>query len=148
MLPRVLRLLRAGDAMNGFAGLGLVKATLNRLARLPSTIARPVADALNVELQRQRAAGTDPYGRSHAPLKRPRRSGNGGPPLVDSGASYDATKARPLAGAGVSVTLGGSLPYHMKATRYRVVRAALPRGAMPPAWRAAIERALMDRGRL
>jgi hypothetical protein len=112
MLARLLSrpLLVRGVLVNGFAGLGLLKANLSRLARLPSTVARPVADALNAELAQQRGAGTDPYGKP--------------------------------------ITLGGALPYHMIGTRYRVVRAAIPRGAMPPAWTAAIKRAIEMRGRI
>lgn len=126
-----------------FAGLGLVKANLNRLARLPSQVSGEAARELNVEIDRQAAAGTDPYGRPHAPLKTPRRSGRSGPPLSDSGASYTATRAKPLAGAGVGIVLGGALVYHMTPGRGRVARRALPAGSMPPAWKAAIERAAL-----
>jgi hypothetical protein len=130
-------------ASHDFAGLGLVKANLNRLARLPSQVARPAADAINAELRRQAAAGTDPYGRPHAPLKRPRRSGRSGPPLVDSGASYGQTEAKPLGGAGVGITLGGALRWHMRPGKGRVARRVLPAGAFPPAWQKAIEAAAL-----
>ena len=126
-----------------FAGLGLVKANLNKLSRLPSQVSSEAARELNVEIDRQATAGTDPYGRPHAPLKGPRPSGRPGPPLVDSGTSYKAMRAKPLGGAGIGVVLGGALVYHMRPGKGRVARRALPAGAMPPAWKAAIERAAL-----
>jgi hypothetical protein len=122
-----------------FAGLGLLKSHLNRLARVPSQASPEVARALTALLRQQALSGTDPYGRAHAPLKRPRRSGRAGPPLVDSGESYGATGVKPTRGAGVGVTLGGALKYHLKSGSGRPARRALPVGALPPAWRAAIE---------
>ena len=132
--------------MSSFAGLGLLKANLNKLARVPSSIASDAAKGIDRAIRKQARAGTDPYGTAHAPLKHPRRSGRTGPPLVDSGESYRLTTVTPLRYAGIGIKLGRWLAYHMRATDNRVARPALPRGAMPPAWRAAIDRAAKRKG--
>lgn len=126
-------------------GLGLAAAALRKLAKVPAAIAKDAATGINREIRKQARAGTDPNGKPHAPLKAPRRSGRSGPPLVDSGASYEGTGARAMAGAGISVTLGGHLPRHMLATSTRPARPAFPRGGFPPAWKAAIDKAAAKR---
>lgn len=128
----------AGD----FRGLGLLAKNLRDMAGIGKAAAPNAADAINVLLIKQRKAGTDPYGKAHAPLKRPRRSGRTGPPLVDSGQSYSKTVFYPR-GDGIVGVLGGKLPYHMLKTRYRVDRAAFPRYAMPKAWSDAIAKAVL-----
>lgn len=128
--------------MSDLSRLGLLSANLRTLAGIGRKAAPDMADALTLELIKNSRAGVDPYGKKHAPLKRPRRSGRTGPPLVDSGASYKTTRFYPYA-EGVAGVLGGHLPRHMLATTSRVARAAFPRGTMPAAWRRAIERAIL-----
>ncbi len=125
-----------------FRGLGLLAKNCRDMASIGKRAAPAAADAINILLLRQRRAGTDPYGKPHDPLKHPRRSGRTGPPLVDSGASYNATVAYPRAD-GIVIPLGGKLPYHMLATRNRVARAVLPRVTMPAAWRKQLEAAVL-----
>lgn len=129
-----------------FAGLGLVKATLNRLARLPSVVSPDVAQAINDKLADQAVDGTDAYSRSHAPLAPSTLAkGRTPPPLWDTGESWAATRARPLSGAGIGITLGGHLSRHMRPGKGRPARPVLPRGALPPAWRLAIQAAIERR---
>lgn len=137
-MSRGLRVLD-GVLVNDLSTLTRVRNALRALARVPARMARDGADAINERLRAQATAGTDPYGRPHAPLKRPRVSGRAGPPLVDSGDSYALTKAKPLSGAGIGITLGGHLKWHMDPTANRPRRAALPLSGMPATWKRALE---------
>lgn len=125
--------------MNDLSTLIRARNALRAMTRIPSRLSREGARVINERLRAQAAAGTDPYGRPHAPLKHPRRSGRGGPPLVDSGASYGATEAKPLASAGIGITLGGHLKWHMDPTAHRPRRAALPLSGMPATWKRGLE---------
>lgn len=109
------------------------------LARVPSQIAKPVAVALNKEIQRSFDAGTDPYGRAWAPL-RPRTLAKGRhpPPLTDTRAGRDSVVAAPLAGAGIGITVGvGYMGIHQDGDWPRMAaRKFLPERVLPAVWRA------------
>jgi hypothetical protein len=121
---------------NDLTPLIRAKNALRALSRVKSRFAKAGATEVNRLLAEQDAAGTNPYGQPHAPLKRPRP---GGPPLHKTGQSYADTAARPLAGAGIGIDLGGHLHWHLSPTSNRPARAALPLSGLPATWRRALE---------
>lgn len=77
------------------------------LARVPSKSARAVAKDLSREIQRNFDRGLDPFGRkwrtlAPSTLARGRRP----PPLTDTGKGRKSVIVRPLAGAGIRITVG------------------------------------------
>lgn len=116
--------------------------TAKQLLNVPAQIASTAAPMLTKVLRTQIDAGTDPYGKRQAPLAPSTLAkGRRPPPLVATGASRDETRFKARPGAGVALYLGGWLPLHQSATKYRPARPVAPRGPLPPAWRKAIEEA-------
>jgi hypothetical protein len=120
----------------------LLRATLDRLSRVPARFCRRAADELTTQIHRDTAAGLDAHGRPFAPL-RPSTLANGRhpPPMTDTGQSLAATRARPLGGAGIAIELGGHYRHHMHPTPNREARRVLPVFGMPAAWSEALRRA-------
>lgn len=76
------------------------------LAQVPSRAARRVARELEDEIQAEFDEGQDPYGRSWKPLAEATMDrGRTPPPLTDSADMRASARVRPLAGAGVGVSI-------------------------------------------
>ena len=128
--------------MQAPAAMGKLLATLERLAYVPRKVAVLAAPRITRELQVQFRQGRDPYGTPWAPLKPSTLQRHGPPPLTDSGAGRDATKATALASnrAGIHITLGRAYLYFAQ-SGFRVGRTKvkprriLPQSGIPATWR-------------
>lgn len=129
--------------------LGLLQANLRRLAEVPATASREVAEQITGRLDAGFSAGTDPYGRGWAPLAPATlRKGRHPPPLTDTRRLRSGTVARPRAGAGVALLTGDAYGgYHQTGTRHMPARPILPRGSMPATWNAIIRTAVANAAR-
>ena len=125
-----------------FSKLDKLTATLRDLAHVPSQVAKDVSIELNKELQKEYVQGTDPYGKSWAPLKPSTlKKGRRPPPLTDTGKLKSGTRALPLPGAGVAVVVGAPYgAYHQTGTERMAARPILPDRGMPPKWREIVTR--------
>ncbi len=122
-----------------FAKLGRLRATLERLGRIPSRVAARAAPLIDARLREQFATGTDPYGKGWAPLAAStvRRKGFD-TILVESGAGRAGTSAATASGAGIRIVLGPHLAFHMLPAKGRPERKVLPTQGLPRGWRADI----------
>lgn len=122
-----------------FAALARIKRSVAALARVPSQTSAAAAPKIQALIEEQFASGTDPYGRAWEPLSQATLDkGRSAPPLTDSGELAGVTVA-PMAGAGVSVTLGASYgAFHQVGTRYMPARPILPYAGLPAAWKQAL----------
>lgn len=113
--------------------------TIESLARIPSVASKEVADEIRVLLEEQFSRGEDPYGNRWKPLASGERSH-----LYKTGDLLNSIEVKPMAGAGVQVTIGAAYGiFHQVGTRFMPKRAILPDGpALPEAWQEAIARAL------
>lgn len=123
-------------AGNAIEALILFKANLSKLARVPSRVAKTGAAGITNQIQIDTSSGKDCYGKPFAELKASTLAkGRRPPPMVDTGASLDATRARPLGGAGIGVEVGGAYGYHLKSTANRAARQVVPvRAGIPASW--------------
>lgn len=125
--------------------LGKLKETLERLARLPSKVAPFAATRINVLLDSQFANATDPYG---APLARnaPATIARKGfdHPMTETGESHGSTIAKPLPGAGISITSTQKVLWNMKPGPNRPARPMLPMRGLPQSWKQALKDAALD----
>lgn len=128
----------SGDALHG---LGVLKANLNKLARVRSQVAKRGAQRITLLIQINTSSGLDAYSKPFAPLAvSTLRRGRRPPPMVATGASLDATRAYPMAGAGIAITLGGAYGYHVRSYKTRPVRSPVPeRSGLPATWNAALK---------
>lgn len=84
-------------------------------------------------------AGTDPYGREWAPNAPSTIKKKGHDwVMVDTEATLNATRVRPLPGAGISLRTGPKAAYHLEAHGSRPARPVLPLRGVPPTWRAKL----------
>jgi hypothetical protein len=126
------------------AALRQVRRSLEELARLPHKLAVTAAPLISAELRDQFRAGVDPYGKPWAPLKPSTLRKHGPPPLTDTRALADGTKAYAGRG-GILVVLGRSYGafaqtgFRVKGTRVPP-RRILPNRGLPAAWRAILDR--------
>lgn len=129
----------AGNALNG---LVLLTANLSKLARIPSRIATRAAASLTIQVHQDTASGLDCYGKPFADLAASTLAkGRRPPPMIDTGASLDATRFRPLGGAGIGMEIGGAYQYHLRASGTRPARQVAPvRAGIPATWNARIRR--------
>lgn len=113
---------------------------LGKLAGVPSQVAGKVAPKIAGFIKAEFAAGMDPYGRPWKPLKPATLArGRTPPPLDNTGDLKDTVDAKPMQGAGVSVTFG--VPYagfHQHGTKRMVARPILPANGLPRTWSEAI----------
>lgn len=121
--------------------LGALRGNLRRLADVPSRLARRGAHRINVLIQLNTSSGLDAYGKPFAPLAvSTLRRGRRPPPMVATGASLDQTRAFPMSGAGIAITLGGAYPHHVKRHGTRPARSVVPeRAGLPATWNAALK---------
>lgn len=127
--------------MTALQDLPLLAANLRTLASVPSRVARRGAVAITNQIHTDTASGLDCYGKPFAPLAvSTLRRGRRPPPMVATGASLDATKARPLSGAGIAIILGGAYEHHLRKTSNRPARQVVPvRAGLPATWKRRIE---------
>lgn len=131
---------------SAMADLTLLRANLNKLARVPSAIAKTAAAGITNQIRIDTSSGLDAYGKPFKPLAVSTiRRGRRPPPMVATGASLDATLAKPLAGAGIAIILGGAYGYHVKSHKTRPSRSVVPeRAGLPASWNRRIDRAAQD----
>ena len=130
--------------------MGQLADRLSELAAVPSAIARRVSATIDGLLEQEFAAGDDPYGDPWAPLAESTvERGRSAPPLTDSGAMRASAHARPLAHAGVGITIDHPAAPHQ--TGWSGPRGAGParpilpaRGELPESWDDAIAKVARD----
>lgn len=122
-----------------FDKLGLLKANLARLARVPSQTAADAAEGIRSAIQDEFSAGQDPYGRSWEALEQATLDkGRFPPPLTDSGEMADVD-VHPTSGAGIAIEFGPEYSgFHQVGTRRMVARPPLPVGGFPSTWSKVI----------
>lgn len=126
------------------SGIGQIRASLAKLAGVPSRAAPAVAIAIDNKLQDSFANECDAYGRPWAPLAPStvkRKKGNS-VIMYRTGASRAATHAVAAAGAGVRIATGPKMAFHLAASGTRPARPILPIYGMPASWNAAIKSAV------
>lgn len=116
---------------------------LRALARVPAAVSREGAKAIKAELDREFATATDPYGKPWAPhLPSTVRRWGKHPLLRLTGAGQASIQVRPLAKAGIAVTVDSEgLVFAQSGTRNETRRRWLPDDRMPRTWRMALEKA-------
>ncbi len=126
-----------------FAKLGLLKANLARLSRVPAQTASAVSKSIAAQINAQFDSGQDPYGRKWAALRPATlRRGRRPPPLTDTGAMRDSVRVSPAPGAGVTITIGAEYArFHQTGTVNMAQRPILPHGGFPRGWSGAIQEA-------
>ena len=125
------------------AALRQVRRSVEELARLPHKLAVRAAPLISAELRDQFRAGVDPYGAPWAPLKPSTLKRHGPPPLTDTGALANGTRAYPGRG-GILVVIGRSYGAFAQ-TGFRVGRTRvsprriLPHRGLPASWRRILD---------
>lgn len=129
--------------MSAIADLPLFAANLRRLAGVRSSIARRGAQGITNQIRIDTSSGLDCYSKPFAPLAVSTiRRGRRPPPMVATGASLDATAAKPLSGAGIAIVLGGAYEHHLRKTASRPARQVVPvRAGLPASWNQRLARA-------
>lgn len=136
--------------MSGWNGdiskMGQLANRIADLAKVPSRASRRVAVAITRLMYEQFDVGADPYGNTYAPLEEStlaKRSQTTEPPLTDFGNMRRSLEVRPMASAGVSVTIDHPAEDHQTGWSGPVgagpARPILPYGVMPERWAEAIE---------
>lgn len=129
--------------MTALAELALLRANLNRLARVPAVVSRDAARGIKNQIDMDTSSGLDCYGKPFAPLKPSTLAkGRRPPPMVDTGASLEQTSVRPLRGAGIAIVLGGAYEHHLRRTANREARQVVPvRAGIPATWSRRVKQA-------
>lgn len=129
----------------GFTGdtraLMNLSARLRELASVPSQAAKEASESISDLIQEEFDAGTDPYGKSWAPLRPATlKKGRHPPPLTDTHNMRDSIDVQPMRGAGIQITLDETpATFHQTGTVKMAKRPILPDGGrMPPTWVDAI----------
>jgi hypothetical protein len=127
--------------------LDRLAARLGELAEVPSRAARDASASIEELIEEEFDQGADPYEKPWADLAPATLDkGRTPPPLTDSGAMRGTVQVRPLAGAGVGVTIDHPAGVHQ--TGWSGPRGSGPsrpvlpaRGELPEGWIEALERA-------
>ena len=131
---------------DGFAELARMSERLGELAKVPARAAKAASSVIALMMQEQFDQGVDPYDAPWAPLSDATISmGRSAPPLTDTSAMRDSLRVKPMAAAGVSVTIDHPAGVHQ--TGWNGVhggdgpaRPILPaRGELPEGWIEALE---------
>jgi hypothetical protein len=128
-----------------FGKLDVMAERLSELAAVPSRAARGASTRLEALVQDEFDRGVDPYETPWRPLSPATLAkGRTPPPLTDTHVMRDSLRVRPLAGAGVGVTIDHPAGPHQTGWSgpqgEGPARPILPaRGEMPDAWIDAIE---------
>jgi hypothetical protein len=122
---------------------------LGELAQVPSRAAAAACDGINLALEQQFADGVDPYGAAWAPLAERTLLKHGEPALTETGDMRDGTMAKPSRGAGIELTVPFPGAIHQTGAKRGAwvmpARKILPEGgALPDAWKEAIDEAMAD----
>jgi len=119
--------------------LGLAKSAA-QLRRVPSQIARPVADQVNALIQAGFDAGRDPYGHGWEPLAEATLAkGRFPPPLTDTRKMRAQAITIPMGGSGLQLAPQVSYgQHHMSGTPDMPKRRYWPDAGLPSAWRQII----------
>jgi hypothetical protein len=121
--------------MSSFANL---QRMIGQLAKVPSQIVSGGADGIARAIQEEFDAGSDPFGRPWSELEQATLDkGRFPPPLTDTHAMRDGIEVKPMAGAGISVTIPDPGVHHQYGTRYMVARPIFP-DHMPDTWARAL----------
>ncbi len=120
------------------------------LARVPARASRAAADGIRARIATEFETGTDPYGARWAPLEEftlEKRTQTSEPPLTDTGTMRDTLDVRPMAHAGVSISIAHPAAPHQTGWEGSQgsgpARPILPSGDMPATWRAEIDAAIV-----
>lgn len=115
------------------------------LQKVPSRVSSQAAPVIQRMWRKTYKAGCDPYGVKLAPLAAStiRRKGHG-KILIESGESYEQTRVSTLPGAGLQLSTGAKLQWHLEATENRPERPMLPLRGLPPAWRDRLQKLYVD----
>lgn len=130
-----------------FPALARMQERLEELATVPSRAAKASAARIDELMQEQFDHAVDPYEEPWAPLEEvtlARRAKPMPPGLDDSGAMRDTLKVRPLAGAGIGITIDHPASPHQTGWSGRQgsgpARPILPaRGELPDGWIEVLE---------
>lgn len=126
---------RMGDLAKRVADLGAVP------SRASAKASEAIAELIEEEFHDQ----ADPYGNSwtpHAPATVDRW---GEHPVLDlTGMMRGSVSVRPLAGAGIGITVDHPAAIHQAGWSNGPARPVLPSRAMPPRWREALDAALAE----
>ncbi|MEI8257394.1 MAG: hypothetical protein WCJ30_17095 [Deltaproteobacteria bacterium] len=126
------------------SGIGQIRASLAKLASVPARAAKDVAEKIDQKLLDSFTNECDAYGRPWAPLAHStvkRKNGNS-VIMYRTGASMAATHAVAARGAGVRISTGPNMAYHLGPSGTRPARPILPIYGMPASWNAAIKSAV------
>lgn len=127
---------------NGFPE---VTAALRALAEVPSRATKTAAPLLLARWRADWRAGKDPHGRAWAPLAPMTiAKGRTPPPMIETGGTLASASVKPMRGAGLAITVGGFASLHMRSTRNRPARPAVPTAGVPSSWRAIVVKAAKD----
>jgi hypothetical protein len=110
---------------------------LKSLLGVPAQIAAAVSKDINKDIQDKFDAGQDPYGKSWAPLKPATLAkGRHPPPLTDTRKGRKGVKAKPMQGAGISLTSSISyMAIHQKGNPPILARRSFfPDNTIPKQW--------------
>lgn len=127
--------------MSGPSALVKYRKIARSLHKVPSQMSGPAAIAITRLWKRTYQAGQDPYGKALPPLAPStiRRKGHGRI-MIETGATLDATEARPMPGAGVQLRTGPKAEYHLEPTANRPARPEVPLYGLPPTWIRALKK--------
>jgi hypothetical protein len=124
-----------------------VRRVVDELGQLPRRLAVVAAPDITREIAKQFLSGTDPYGRPWAQLKPRTLQKHGPPPLTDTGRLSGDTRAEPMTGGRIGLTIRIGARYgafHQVGFRVGKTkvqpRKILPSQGMPSVWRAILDR--------
>ena len=130
------------------SGMGQLAERVADLAEVPARVAAKVAPEIEGLIGGEFDAGVDPYGAAWEPLAEATLDkGRAPPPLTDTGAMRASVAVRPLAGAGVGVTIDHPAAPHQTGWSGKQgtgpARPILPeRSELPPDWQDVISEAV------
>lgn len=141
-----------GDAMVGIEQMGQLKGVIRKLLELPRRTAEEAKPEIDAALREQFRAGTDPYGRSWAPVKPStiarRLMSKSSTPLTDTRKLGDGTSVQLQGGTRAGLLIKVGAPYgYFHQVGFRVGRTAvparrvLPEYGLPALWRRILDRA-------
>jgi hypothetical protein len=129
------------------AALRDVRRLVDELGQLPRRLAVAAAPDITRAIAAQFRDGVDPYGKPWAPLKPSTLQKHGPPPLTYTGELKGGTKAEPMTGMRVGLTIrigaryGAFHQVGFRVGRTKVKpRKILPNRGMPASWRVILTR--------